>query len=160
MNPILLTVALTLAPMGESSHLPPSGEASLVETLADAANASRQEVRGLSVLPEGGNSQQSTASPIPTRIAVSAFMVGQFTDISITQHYIGKGVFQEANPLLRWAEQKPVAMAAVKGSIAVAVSWLLLAKHKDHPKAVFWTSVALASVQAAITYHNYRESQR
>lgn len=99
-------------------------------------------------------------SVIPTRIAVSAFMVGQFTDISITQHYIGAGVFQEANPLLRWAEQKPVAMAAVKGSVAVAVSWLLLAKHKDNPKAVFWTSVALASAQAAITYHNYKESRR
>jgi hypothetical protein len=92
-----------------------------------------------------------------SNVAIGTFMVGQFGDITTTAYGIGAGQFSEANPLLRWAEHRPVAMAVTKGSLAVGVSVALLKARRSHPKATFWTAVALTAVQVGVTWHNSRQ---
>lgn len=91
-----------------------------------------------------------------THVAIGVAMVGQFTDITTTMYGMGAGQFQEANPLLRWAEHRPVAMGVTKGAVAVGVSAALLKAQRRHPKAAFWTAVGVAVVQGLVTYHNAR----
>jgi hypothetical protein len=91
---------------------------------------------------------------IPARLAIAAYGIGQMSDGMVTTFGIGRGDFREANRLLAWAEQKPVAMSLTKGAIAAGTVYLLIKAHRRHPKAAFWTGLALASVQAYVTARN------
>lgn len=89
-------------------------------------------------------------------VAIGGAMVGQFTDLAVTEYAIGAGVLREANPILAPLAHRPVEMAIAKGTMAVGVSYALVKLKQRHPKAAFWTAVVLAGVQAGVTWHNAR----
>jgi hypothetical protein len=105
--------------------------------------------------PSGGASDQEAHGSIVSRVAIAAFMIGQFADITTTEYGIGAGKIREANPLFRRAvEQGPVVAGLAKGTFAVLVSWIMLRAQIHHAKATFFTAFLLTGVQAYVTWHN------
>jgi hypothetical protein len=94
--------------------------------------------------------------PVWTHIALAAYGIGQATDLSTSMYLFGAGRAHEANPLLSWAEDRPVAMGIAKGALAAGVITVLMKNHKSHPIPVLLTSIGLAAVQAWVTHHNYQ----
>lgn len=90
-----------------------------------------------------------------SHIAIGAFMVGQFSDAMTTEYCIGAGLCREANPLMRWANHQPVAMAMVKGGVATVASVALIKAHRIHAKATFLVTIGLTVGQAWLTVHNW-----
>ena len=91
-----------------------------------------------------------------THILVGSMMVGHFTDISTTMYGIGGHRLKEANPALRWAQDKPIAMAISKGSIAAVSAGLLL---KYHHKSARWSQIIAGGLSAGLFYISYRNSK-
>lgn len=87
-------------------------------------------------------------------VAIGAYMVSSGADLAVTTYGLGAGQVREANPLLRWAERKPIGMAVTKMSIGAGLSVLLLKEHKKSKKAAFWTAVGLTALNGYITYRN------
>jgi hypothetical protein len=102
--------------------------------------------------------QQSAHEDTLTHTLIGATMVAHFADISTTMYCVGRGDCHEANPALRWAQDRPIAMAVVKGSIATASAGRLLKYHKEHPKAARWTAVAITVAISWLSYRNATHS--
>lgn len=108
----------------------------------------------------GGVTPAFAQSDLLNHVTVGAYMVGQFTDIATTEYCIGRGTCTEANPLMRWASDRPIAMAVVKGSVATISSAILIHFHETHPRATFTTALLLTLGQAWLTYHNWHVPRR
>lgn len=93
-------------------------------------------------------------------VSVGAYMVGQFSDGMVSAYLFGAGQSHELNPILRWTEDRPVAMAVIKGSIAVGVSAALLKLRHRKPKTAFLVAAALTGVQIGVTWHNAKQVRR
>jgi len=87
-------------------------------------------------------------------------MVTAGTDYGTTMYALGTGKFQELNPLWQWAQDRPVAMGAVKLGIHAGVSAILLHEHKKHPKRTFWIALGVTAVNVWATIHNARAIER
>ena len=92
--------------------------------------------------------------PTITHSAIAAAAIGQFTDVSTTMYAMGRGGFEEANPLLSWAEDKPVAMGVVKGLVATVTTVTLVKLHARRPKTTLVLALALTALQAWVTWRN------
>lgn len=104
--------------------------------------------------------EPSRALLITTRASIATYVLGQFTDGLVSSYGFGSGTLIELNPLLSWAENRPVTFGLIKGSVAVGTAWILAKLHKNHPKAVLITGIILTSVQGYVTYRNYKEMRR
>lgn len=100
--------------------------------------------------------REGPKATVLTHALIGATLVGHFTDISTTMYGIGGHRLREANPALRWAQDRPVAMAVVKGGLATLSADLLLRRHVRHPKS---TKVAAALVASAMFYVSYRNAK-
>lgn len=89
--------------------------------------------------------------------AIASYVVSQNVDATVTMYGIGRGDFREGNPLLRWAEDRPVGMALTKGAIAVTTSAILIKLHKDRPKTTLILTVALTALQTYAVVRNARQ---
>lgn len=106
--------------------------ASAVLTLAWAVVASAQEPRFLRL----------------TQTAVGVSLVAHAVDLTTTAHLLAccGDRFSEANPLYRWAEDKPASMALVKMGTAVAINAGILKMAQTKPK----TALVLALGQMVL----------
>jgi hypothetical protein len=88
--------------------------------------------------------------------AIAAAGIGQATDLSTTMYAMGRssGQFSEANPLLAWAEDRPVAMGLVKGLVAAGTTYGLIRLHHTRPKTALAASLGLVALQSWVTYRN------
>lgn len=87
-------------------------------------------------------------------VVISGYAATCGVDLSITMYGIGAGHFREANPALRWAQDKPVRMSVVKMSSCVAVSALLVRSHRTQPKAALITGLALIALNTWVVHRN------
>jgi hypothetical protein len=85
---------------------------------------------------------------------IAANGIASFADISVTMYGVGSGQLLEANPLLRWAEHRPVGMALVKGSIAALTTVALIKAHKSKPKAAMVLAVVLTLMNGYVAVRN------
>lgn len=85
-------------------------------------------------------------------------MVSAFVDVSTTSYGYGKGIVHEANPILKpIVDHSNIFTAmAVKGSLHVGVSWLILDKYKDHPKLAVISTIGLMTAQTYVDYRNIK----
>lgn len=109
----------------------------------------------LCVLPA---SAQSTPQEKVYQWSLVAAAATHTADIAVTGHCIGKGTCREANPTLRWANDKPTALGLAKGALAGS---LHLAIHRLLWKRGYkWQAIAanavVISVTAGVTARNAR----
>lgn len=109
----------------------------------------------LSVLP-------ASADSLKVHVALFGYMTTAFVDTAETSYCIALKTCREANPVLRpLVERHGVVPAmAVKGAMHTGIAWFLLTQHKDHPKAAFWSTLALIGAQTAVDIHNIRAIQK
>lgn len=86
--------------------------------------------------------------------AIASQGVGQFSDGLTTMYAMGTGGFTEANPLLRWAEDRPVWMGVAKGTVAAVLTYTLIRLHRTRPKTTLVAAIGLTVLQAWVTHHN------
>jgi len=67
---------------------------------------------------------------------LSAKMVSAAADVGTSMYAFGQqgDRFREANPALRWVQDKPVAFSVVKMGLEVGVGLLAWELHKTHPR--------------------------
>lgn len=106
--------------------------------------------------------QESDKRPIQiaSRISIATYMAGQFTDGIVSAYGFGAGTLIELNPVLSWAEDRPVAFGLVKATVASGVAYILVKMSRNHPVAALITGAALTGIQGYITYRNYREMRK
>lgn len=123
--------------------------ATYVEAQTPAAQSSPAPV-------EGGPSKIEVQSKkfSLVNVAIGAFAVSQFTDISGTMFCLGRGSCEEANPLFRPFQRNALAMGAAKGAGAVFIGDVLLRQRKDHPKRTAVIAFGLAAAYGALSYRN------
>lgn len=88
-------------------------------------------------------------------------------DLALTQNLLGRAQeaqangrpvrIKEGNPVLAWAAEKPVAMAAIKMGGCAAVTTLVLKTQAKRPKTALATSIAFNALQALIVWHNQKQ---
>lgn len=91
-----------------------------------------------------------------SQIAVGAFMTSAGADLAVTQYGLGRGVFEELNPLLKPFEHKPVGMAVTKMGLSSVIAYYLLKTRHSHPKRALWVGVGLTLLNVAVTWRNVR----
>ena len=111
----------------------------------------------LLLIPHCGYSQT-----IPEGIlhgVIGAYGVAAFTDTSLTEYGLGKGIVHEANPLQKWATDKgPVWAGISKGTEHVLLGYLLLKFHNSGDdktkKIILATAIGLTAFQTWVDYSN------
>lgn len=89
-------------------------------------------------------------------MAIGAFAISTTADLATTEFCIGRGSCEEANPIFRPLENKPLAMGIGKGAGAVLIGDVLLRQRKDHPKRTAVIAAALAGAYFGLAVHNAR----
>lgn len=91
------------------------------------------------------------------RLSFAAAVVGHSADVATSCYCLGAGTCRETNPLLQWAEDKPLAFGMSKMAVASAS---LLATHalarRGHRKLAFALNLAQAVTFTAIAIRNSR----
>jgi len=94
-----------------------------------------------------------------TTVALSTYLATTAVDVGQTVYGRRRG-YVEANPLLGWLTEYPVAFAALKVGIAVATSAVLMHHSKQHWKRSLILSAILSAVNVAVILHNHRVLNR
>jgi hypothetical protein len=119
---------------------------------------------GSGVLVAGSAEAQtlSEAQELRPDAALTAVRVSMLTaqvfDLSTTTYGIGAGVVTEANPLMRWAADEPIGLAAMKLGSAAALDWSVrtLAR-RGKRKTALMLGIGLAASTFVVSAHNMRE---
>lgn len=91
-----------------------------------------------------------------TNVAIGAFAISQATDLATTEFCIGRGSCEEANPLFRPFQNRPIAMGVAKGAGAVFVGDVLLRQRQAHPKRTALIAAGLAGAYVGLSIRNAR----
>lgn len=111
-------------------------------------------VWSLSALPAEAQSNRAL------RASFVAAVAAHTADITTTAYCLGARTCREANPALRWAESRPVALGLTKGAMAGALQ--LIPYHlqkRGHRKAAFWFNVGQAVGFTALAIRNARHGR-
>lgn len=93
------------------------------------------------------------------RLSTAAAITAHGMDLSTTAFCRGALTCVEANPALRWAQDKPIALGAAKMGLAAALQLFNLKYlHPHSPKAAFWFNVAQTCVFTAVAVRNTRQT--
>lgn len=97
--------------------------------------------------------------PLLLHTLIASQIVLQAADLSTSEYTFGRDPmhYHEANPALRWAQDKPVAMGVSKMSMAVTFSWILLKVHKQHPMLSVMMASLMDAVESAVVWSNHRQ---
>lgn len=79
-------------------------------------------------------------------------------DVSTTLCALQQPGVREGNPMMVWAEDRPMAMSATKAGMVTVSSWEKLEVYKRRPKLAWVWLVAETSLIAWAATHNYRLS--
>lgn len=102
--------------------------------------------------------QSLTKTEATTHIVFGAYTIAAFTDVSLTQYGLGKGIVYEANPVQRYfTNQGPAVSGIAKGSMHFAIGYFLFRKHAKHPKEVLLSLALLTAGQIAVDVSNYHQ---
>jgi len=100
--------------------------------------------------------QSDPDSPLLT-FTLIAYGASAGADLGATGYCLGAGTCHEANPLFRPFVQHHVAVAgAVKMTVTGVTVWQLIRHRQEHPRAVFWTTVALTALNTYAAVRNSR----
>lgn len=91
-----------------------------------------------------------------TKTLVAANGVSSMVDYGVTMYGVGTGQFREANPALRWAEHRPVAMGVTKGAVLVGTTYAILTLRKSHPKWALVTAIGVTTLNVYVATRNAR----
>jgi hypothetical protein len=94
--------------------------------------------------------------PQRLHIALAAIMAAQGADLATTMYALGTKRFDEANASFDGLTHTPWLAGAMKMSVAVGFSYVMLRYHREHPRAAFWITVAAAGGYSALAVHNAR----
>ena len=94
------------------------------------------------------------------RLSLVAAIAAHTADITTTAYCLGQGTCREANPALRWAEDKPVALGLTKGAMAGSLQLIpaYLARH-GHEKWAIVFNVAQTVAFTGIAMRNARMTE-
>jgi hypothetical protein len=99
----------------------------------------------------------------PDRVATAAmyggFVTLQALDAHSTLRAIDAGL-TEANPLMRWATDHPVAFVSMKAGATMATLLVSEKIRKKHPKRALIFMAAINATYAFVVAHNYRAPGR
>ena len=79
-------------------------------------------------------------------------------DVSTTLYALQQPGLREGNPMMVWAEDRPVTTSAAKAGMVAVSSWGKLEVYKRRPKLAWVWLVAETSLIAWVATHNYRLS--
>ena len=79
-------------------------------------------------------------------------------DVSTTLYALQQPGLREGNPVMAWAEDRPVTTSATKAGMVAVSSWGKLEVYKRRPKLAWVWLVAETSLIAWVATHNYRLS--
>ena len=92
-------------------------------------------------------------------LEIAAQMVLQGADLATSEYAFGKtGThFREANPLLGWAQHRPVTLGALKMGLAVGVSYALLTEHRTHPTLSLLGASVFNVLETLVVVKNHQQ---
>jgi hypothetical protein len=95
-------------------------------------------------------------APIPSSVKVltAANGIASMVDYGVTMYGVGDGSLREANPAMKWAERRPVAMGVVKGAILAGTSVAILKISRKHPKRALLTAILVTSLNSYVAIRN------
>ncbi len=94
-----------------------------------------------------------------TKALVAANGVASMVDYGVTMYGIADDQFREANPLLQWAERRPVAMGVTKGLVLAGTTAAILKLRKSHPKWALATAIGVTALNGYVAVRNARRLQ-
>lgn len=107
------------------------------------------------------SNRPTTKGETATHLLFGVYTVAAFTDVSLTQYGLGKGIVYEANPVQRYfTNQGPLASGIAKGAMHFGVGYFLFRKHDKNPKGVLISIALLSAAQIAVDYSNYRQIRK
>ena len=84
-------------------------------------------------------------------------MIGlQAAEAGLTHYGLTLPGVVEANPLMRWAADRPPVMYAVTASTTAFAVWALNRSACRKPRLALWTTVVLNTAMTAVVANNYR----
>jgi len=103
-----------------------------------------------------------TRTSAATKAAFFAYGTAAFIDTSVTSWCHGANKCSEQNPVLRPIVDRHgiVTAMAVKGAMHTGIALWLSSQKEKHPKAVLWTTVALAIAQGTVDAYNVKQLRR
>lgn len=102
--------------------------------------------------------QSLTKTEATTHVLFGAYTISAFTDVSLTQYGLGKGIVYEANPIQRYfTNQGPAVSGIAKGAMHFSIGYLLFRQHNKHPKEVLLSIALLTAAQVAVDISNYKQ---
>ena len=117
-------------------------------------------------LPSAARAAEQEPAPAPTtdRVVTAvrvSLLTSQIFDLSTTTYGIGAGVVSEANPLMRWAADEPIALASMKLGTVAALDWSVRAlMRRGRRKTAIALGVGLAASTFVVSMHNMKEIRR
>lgn len=99
---------------------------------------------------------------LPTKAAFLAYGTAAFFDANLTTWCHAKNICRERNPVLRPVVDNHGAVVGmtVKGVMHTGIALWLSSQKEKHPKAVLWTTVALAVAQGTVDAYNVKQLRR
>lgn len=90
------------------------------------------------------------------QVTVGVSIVAHAVDLTTTTQGLAccGDRFREGNPLYRWAEHRPVAMAVAKMGTAVAVNAAILQLSKSNPKLALALAIGETVLVSSVAAHN------
>ncbi len=118
----------------------------------------RTTTRALLVFTVGlAASSASAEEPSP---AFKALMAGNVAahvaDVGTTLYALEGPGPREGNPVMAWAQDRPVAMSATRASVVALSSWGKFEVYKRHPKIAWIWLVAETSLISWVATRNHR----
>ena len=107
-------------------------------------------------LPTSAFAQEKKESDTKFHVAIGTVLVLQGMDLASTTACLQRGACREANPLMRSLADRPFAFGAVKMGLVAAEQIALWQLHRKHPKAAWWTAVALGAISGVVVIQNAR----
>ena len=98
-----------------------------------------------------------------THAVIAANVAAHFLDVGTSLYAFGvnRGAgqrrFQEANPLLGWAEDQPFVYAATKAGVAIGQTYLIVYLHKRKPKLAIAAGAIMAGITSWVAYRNHQQ---
>jgi hypothetical protein len=91
------------------------------------------------------------------KILLVAALFGHGYDGALTYRALSCGCgYQEANPIIGWAQSSPAGLVALKGGITAGVTAGTLSLRKHHPKSAWIALAALGAAGWFSAVHNQR----
>jgi hypothetical protein len=95
------------------------------------------------------------AADTALRVSFVTAIAAHTADITTTAYCLGARTCREVNPVMRWAERRPVALGLTKGALAGALQLVPYTLQKrGHRRAALWFNIGQTLAFTAVAVRN------